>query len=96
VETSVKSAASRFAGVLGDRFRMGSPPDEPDRRPDEAQVEVALSKGSWIGKYEVTQASGDKLSSKQANFNGEKPYNGAEKGLTSYSSEKIFSISRRP
>lgn len=37
------------------RFRMGSPPEEPERRPGEDQVEVALSKGFWIGKYETTQ-----------------------------------------
>jgi len=37
------------------RFRMGSPPDEPDRRADEKQVEVTLTKGFWMGKYEVTQ-----------------------------------------
>ena len=37
------------------RFLMGSPPDEPGRRADEAQVEVTLSKGFWAGKYEVTQ-----------------------------------------
>ena len=37
------------------RFRMGSPPDEPERRPDEEQVEVTLTKGFWMGKYEVTQ-----------------------------------------
>ena len=37
------------------RFRMGSPPDEPGRRADEAQVEVTLSRGFWTGKYEVTQ-----------------------------------------
>jgi formylglycine-generating enzyme required for sulfatase activity len=37
------------------RFRMGSPPDEPERRPDEAQVEVTLTKGFWMGQYEVTQ-----------------------------------------
>src|SRR5437868_3308421 len=138
------------------RFRMGSPPDEPERRPDERQVEVRLTKGFWMGKYEVAQgqwkrvmgklpgeltaelgegdefpvgnvnypetevfcrkltklgrqsgelptdwefrlpteaqweyacragtstatAFGDKLSSKQANFQGQ-PYNGAEKG----------------
>ena len=36
-------------------FLMGSPPNEPDRRSDEAQVEVTLSKGFWMGKYEVTQ-----------------------------------------
>lgn len=36
-------------------FRMGSPPGEPERRPGEDQVEVTLSHGFWIGKYEVTQ-----------------------------------------
>jgi sulfatase modifying factor 1 len=36
-------------------FRMGSPPDEPGRRADEAQVDVTLSQGFWMGKYEVTQ-----------------------------------------
>jgi formylglycine-generating enzyme required for sulfatase activity len=37
------------------RFRLGSPPNEPERRPDEAQVDVRLTKGFWMGKYEVTQ-----------------------------------------
>jgi sulfatase modifying factor 1 len=37
------------------RFRMGSPHDEPERRPGEDQVEVTLSKGFWMGKHEVTQ-----------------------------------------
>jgi formylglycine-generating enzyme required for sulfatase activity len=37
------------------RFRMGSPPSEPDRRPDEAQVDVTLTQGFWMGQYEVTQ-----------------------------------------
>ncbi len=37
------------------RFIMGSPPDEPERRPGEGQVEVTLTKGFWMGKYEVTQ-----------------------------------------
>jgi formylglycine-generating enzyme required for sulfatase activity len=34
---------------------MGSPSDEPERRPGETQVEVTISKGFWVGKYEVTQ-----------------------------------------
>jgi formylglycine-generating enzyme required for sulfatase activity len=38
------------------RFTMGSPRNEPERRPDEDQVEVILSHGFWMGKYEVTQA----------------------------------------
>jgi formylglycine-generating enzyme len=37
------------------RFLMGSPPDEPERRPGEDQVEVTLPRGFWMGKYEVTQ-----------------------------------------
>lgn len=36
-------------------FRMGSPRSEPERRPVEHQVMVRLSRGFWIGKYEVTQ-----------------------------------------
>ena len=38
-------------------FVMGSPPDEPERRPDEDQVEVTLTEGFWMGKYEVTQGA---------------------------------------
>ena len=34
---------------------MGSPPGEPERRPDEDQVEVTLSRGFWMARYEVTQ-----------------------------------------
>jgi formylglycine-generating enzyme required for sulfatase activity len=37
------------------RFTMGSPLDEPERRPDEAQVEVTLTKGFWMAKFETTQ-----------------------------------------
>jgi len=37
------------------KFTMGSPPGEPERRPGEDQVEVALTKGFWMGKYEATQ-----------------------------------------
>ena len=37
------------------KFLMGSPPSEPERRPDEDQVEVTLTKGFWMAKYELTQ-----------------------------------------
>jgi len=36
-------------------FRMGSPASEPDHHSDEWQVEVTLTKGFWMGKYEATQ-----------------------------------------
>src|SRR5690349_12641328 len=37
------------------QFTMGSPPDEPERGPGEDQVEVTLTKGFWMAKYEATQ-----------------------------------------
>ncbi len=36
-------------------FTFGSPRSEPERRPGENQVTVTLSRGYWMGKYEVTQ-----------------------------------------
>jgi sulfatase modifying factor 1 len=148
------------------RFLMGSPPNEPERRADEAQTEVRLTQGFWVGKYPVTQrewkqvmgslpagltvgagdnfpvynvsysdaeafcrkltaieratgdwgegwvfrlpteaqweyacrsgtktatAFGDSLSSRQANFKGDFPYSGAEKGPTIGRTEKVGS-----
>src|SRR5207249_1098443 len=43
------------------KFEMGSPPDEPRRRPDEARVEVTFTKGFWVGKFEVTQGQWKRL-----------------------------------
>lgn len=37
------------------RFTMGSPRAEPGHRADEGQVDVRLTRGFWIGTYEVTQ-----------------------------------------
>lgn len=37
-------------------FIMGSPPTEPERRPGEDQIQVTLTRGFWMGKFEVTQA----------------------------------------
>jgi formylglycine-generating enzyme required for sulfatase activity len=39
------------------RFVMGSPPGEPERRPGEDQVEVTLTRGFWMAKYETTQGA---------------------------------------
>ncbi|HQR07645.1 MAG TPA: formylglycine-generating enzyme family protein [Gemmatales bacterium] len=38
------------------KFTMGSPRHEPERRPGEDQVEVTISKGFWMAKYETTQS----------------------------------------
>jgi formylglycine-generating enzyme required for sulfatase activity len=37
------------------RFQMGSPRGEPERRPGEDQVEVRLTRGFWMAKFETTQ-----------------------------------------
>src|SRR6516225_10976136 len=37
------------------KFIMGSPRSEPERRPGEDQVEVTLTRGFWMAKYETTQ-----------------------------------------
>src|SRR5262245_56007815 len=42
-------------------FLMGSPPKEPDRRADEAQVKVTLTKGFWTAKYETTQGQWERV-----------------------------------
>jgi len=42
-------------------FLMGSPPDEPERMDSENQVQVTLSRGFWLGKYQVTQQEYEQL-----------------------------------
>ncbi len=37
------------------KFKMGSPADEVGRISNEARHNVSLTKGFWLGKYEVTQ-----------------------------------------
>jgi formylglycine-generating enzyme len=43
------------------RFTMGSPATEPERRPGEDQIEVTLTRGFWVGAYEVTQGQWAKV-----------------------------------
>ncbi len=46
------------------KFVMGSPPNEPERRPDEAQVEVTLTKAFWMAKFETTQGQWKRIMGK--------------------------------
>jgi len=59
-------------------FRMGSPSNEVGRFPDESpQTEVTISRGFWMGKFEVTQ--GEYMTLAGANpsfFNGLREYRG--------------------
>jgi formylglycine-generating enzyme required for sulfatase activity len=45
----------KFCWAPPGSFRMGSRLSEPERRDDEGPVAVTLSRGFWVGKYEVTQ-----------------------------------------
>jgi sulfatase modifying factor 1 len=53
-----------FCWCPAGRFKMGSPPNESERRPDEDQVEVTLSQGFWMAKYEATQGLWKKVMGK--------------------------------
>ena len=45
----------RMVRIPAGRFVMGSGPNEPDRRKDEVQHEVTISKPFYMGIHEVTQ-----------------------------------------
>ena len=54
-------------------FLMGSPPDEMGRFDDEVQHEVEITKGFYLGKFEVTQDEYQKIAGKNASaFKGVK------------------------
>ena len=44
-----------FVWIPAGTFQMGSPAGEAGRDDDERQHEVTISRGYWMGKYEVTQ-----------------------------------------
>ncbi|MBL9166638.1 MAG: SUMF1/EgtB/PvdO family nonheme iron enzyme [Verrucomicrobiales bacterium] len=44
-----------FAYIPSGTFVMGSPNGEQDRRSDEIEHQATLTRGFWMGKYEVTQ-----------------------------------------
>jgi formylglycine-generating enzyme required for sulfatase activity len=51
------TAPTNMVFIPPGKFSMGSPKNEADRYPDEApQMEVTISQGFWMAKYEVTQA----------------------------------------
>jgi formylglycine-generating enzyme len=50
------SLKMKFRWCPAGKFRMGSPPGEVDRGNDEGPIEVTLSRGYWMGQFEVTQS----------------------------------------
>ncbi len=54
--TVVMEAPTNMVFIPPGTFRMGSPTNEVDHRVDEGpQTEVTISRGFWMGKYEVMQ-----------------------------------------
>ena len=54
--------------VSGATFLMGSPKGELGRFIDEAQHQVTLTRGYWMGKYEVTQAQYEAIMGKNPSY----------------------------
>ena len=54
-QQSRSPSGMEFVRVPAGRFVLGSPESEAGRGADEAQREVRITQGFWIGKYEVTQ-----------------------------------------
>ena len=55
VETSNNSVELTMTWISDGTFTMGSPASEPNRNSDETQHQVTLTKGFYMGIYEVTQ-----------------------------------------
>ena len=60
-EVMKNSLRMELCWIPAGKFTMGSPENEPERRSNEAQVEVELTRGFWLGKYEVTQEEYEKV-----------------------------------
>ncbi|MFT5523976.1 MAG: sulfatase modifying factor 1 [Pirellulaceae bacterium] len=54
-ESSDNGLKMKFCWIPAGKFTMGSPETEKDRSGDEPQVNVTISRGFSLGKYEVTQ-----------------------------------------
>ena len=60
-ERSDNDLKMKFVWCRPGKFTMGSPPSEPGRIEDEGSVDVTLTKGFWLGKFEVTQADWERV-----------------------------------
>ena len=62
-----KDTGLEMVYVAPGEFMMGSPLSEKDRADDQIQHKVKLTKGFYIGKYEVTQGQWDKIMGRNPN-----------------------------
>ena len=54
VEIGEKKVKFTMKAVPGGEFTMGSPENEPNRKPDEGPQHTTLVDSLWIGQFEVT------------------------------------------
>jgi formylglycine-generating enzyme required for sulfatase activity len=54
-EEKTSASGMKFCWIPQGKFTMGSPESEEERNEREDQVDVTITKGFWMGKYEVTQ-----------------------------------------
>ena len=57
-------AALKLCWCPSGKFRMGSPRNEPERRQGEDQVDVTLTHGFWMAKFETTQGNWKRIMGK--------------------------------
>src|ERR1700677_728031 len=63
----------KFVWIPPGTFMMGSPKEEKERRDDETEHKVTLSKGFYMSMYATTQEEWKKvMGSDPSNFKGEK------------------------
>ena len=67
------SLGMKFVWIPPGNFTMGSPKEEKERRNDEIQHKVTLTKGFYMGVYTVTQEDYETVTGNNpSNFKGEK------------------------
>ncbi len=76
-------------------FTMGSPLSEQGHRDDEHQVEVTLTIGFWLGKYEVTQSEWKRVMRTEPWKGRESTKEGAEYPATHVSSNDAVNFCRK-
>ncbi len=59
-------------------FRMGSPESEIERGDGEGPVDVIITKGFWLGKYELTQAQWQQVMGTSVEHQRSLAFEGAE------------------
>ncbi len=71
--TFTNGLGMKFAWIPPGNFMMGSAKDEKERKPDETQHKVTLTKGFYMGVYAVTQEEWKAvMGNNPSKFQGEK------------------------